>query len=383
MNQTITTGPGFYFASVWEPSIDPLQLEKPCPQKSAYGNMLNWLNELLAERSAASPASVGATASPVGSTSPCASTRKGLRSLAELEQCECAKPAAKPSGDTTPRPAPDHPAVPEWCEKGATASGLHLCDNSGSRWVTFAEAFTAEWLANRINSGLAALRADRDGWQTQAELVTRTLDDAHARIATLEADRDVWRKRAEDTARDEANALDRIRKLEADRDYWHEQWEAAVNYARELAAANARQRAEIDRLTKDKPVPARVDCPDCGGTGKCDAISLCQRCGTRGWLPSHAPLNLPADRSKQIRRAIEADDPKPADNWRARCRVVEATPGRFDIVSPSGEHEYWAKTGWTERDESDGGYYSTKRKADVALATITTPPPDAAEGGPK
>jgi hypothetical protein len=28
MNQTITTGPGFHFASVWEPSSNPLQLEE-------------------------------------------------------------------------------------------------------------------------------------------------------------------------------------------------------------------------------------------------------------------------------------------------------------------------------------------------------------------
>jgi hypothetical protein len=176
MNQTITTGPGFHFANIWE---------EPCSPDS----------------SAASPAGAGGT---IGGSTTC-----GTQSQNDTVSVNIAGSA---STAKAPSSTPDHPAgdVPIW---------INVIDDPGDlRWRC----------GEAILRGILALRADRDGWQTQAELVTRTLDDAHARIATLEADRDVWRKRAEDTARDEANALDRVRELEA---------------------AQARQMATIDRLT--------------------------------------------------------------------------------------------------------------------------------------
>jgi hypothetical protein len=180
MNQTITTGPGFHFASVWEPSRNPLRLD--------------------------------------------------------------------------PSPTPDHPAVPEWCEKGCTNKGLE-----GSVWFGDTEIFCASpassWrLGTTVNHGLAALRADRDRWREACrenqdefqELSTVVLEEAEKLGMWDESSTD---KLTSDVVRRMAS---RIRTLEADRDYWHEQYEAVLNHVRTLEAAQARQMAEIDRLTKAK-----------------------------------------------------------------------------------------------------------------------------------
>lgn len=131
-------------------------------------------------------------------------------------------------------PAPDRPSVPEWCEKGVRqcGTGVQLRGTWPIPYHLKSDEL-AGMMIRDINSGLAALRADRDWWRK----CCRENQDEFQELATAVIDTaEDLGLRNEDSG--EPMVSDVVRKMRT--------------RIRDLEAQVARQMATIDALTKTK-----------------------------------------------------------------------------------------------------------------------------------
>lgn len=160
----------------------------------------------------------------------------------------------------------------------------------------------------------------------------------HVAITALRADRDWYKNNAEQRA------------LRVNSDWIKLHHEPIVDLL------NARIRDLSDQIANQK---ATID-------------ELRRACDSWGIVPAK-PTPPPDELTK----------PKPADDWRARCTVDENRVSRVYkldhwYIRTVDEVWNWSDViGWTKGAPK---YYRTRAEAAARLATIPTPPPDAAKG---
>ena len=266
--------------------------------------------------SAASTAGSECTSTPVALPTPCTSIPKDSPSPPPPAPSPSASDASGCDGGST-APA-DRPAVPAWCEDGQID-------------VYFLST-------KEINSGVAALRADRDYWREQAK---------H------------WKANHDDQVRIKRNL--------------HEMYdEQAYRLNSSLQAQCDKQLATITELQKVVAASSDAVIRDALRSGRYtvsanppkSSESLCD-CGKIEHGRHH--MNCPA---------LNPPEP-PKSSWRERCRVVKKVHGWWDILSGDGRW-YWSNgaQGWVREHQGDPtGCYSDEQRTREILASITTPPP--------